>query len=187
MKTFFMKGKWVVILSAVFIVLFGTGLLVPALSPSSSNDEITEIKLEEGGYVIREYPDVVFGMEISYSVTMKSGDDENIRISFYFLDEDNYEELMEWLEEENGTAFTEKLDDLEFLHTEHCSEEQDFQVTLDYDGDVHLLILNRGSVQEISVKQRSKETYPFGVCFLSFVIMSGIGVLMMRATRDIVE
>jgi len=193
MKIYPVKGPGIVTLTGILIILIGMGALVPGFAPSASQDDTTEMKLDGGGNTMHDIPDVVYGTSFSISVEFKDTDPGQRDVTLYLLDEEDHEDIMAWIEE-NGHLGSRDVNILlkeygnsDVLHTEHITGDDTFDVTTEYEGDMFLLIQNNGSEQAMEIEWESSQGTTMGVCFLVFLILGLVGVLVMKASRDIIE
>ena len=173
------------ILSAFLIIASGFVILAVSIIPTEKDEKSSEIRMKEGGFWVEQFPDVGFGSEMSISVDFRTDNGGGNGISLYFMDEDNHDEFMEWVEKENNTTAAEKLNELEFICKRNCSKDCEFDLSVEDDGDVYLVVVNHGEAKDLTLTVKTTMDMESGVCFAVFFILGLIGVLVIRAALQI--
>jgi len=178
------KGTGVLLLSAILIIVFGLGVLALGFMPSSETDNRTELQVENESLVVWGLGDVDFDADVSVTVNFTNAQGPGELVSFYFIDEDEHDRLMDWVEEDRALAL-EKVEELESMYERNCSENCSFDFTTNAEGEFYLIIVNHGGEQELTVRVEGSSGIESGVCFVVFLLLVLIAGLMIRASLRI--
>jgi len=144
MSAFPFRGKNLVMVSGICLILAAIIILGISFAPMEENKVEQEFKLDSGGISIMEFRDLRYGSDFSVSVNITFDSREDTRISIYFLGEDEYDEIMGMIENGTITSMADGLPIVDSIHSEICTEDTAFDFTANYEGIIRMIISNEG-------------------------------------------
>lgn len=178
MSAFPFRGRNVVMVSGVCLILAAIIIMAVSFAPSEEKSVEQQYKLDSGGISTMEFRDLRYGSDFSVSVDVEFDSREDTRISIYFLDEEGYDNIMGMLENGTITKIADGLPLVDSIHSQVCTEDTNFDFTANYDGIIRMIISNEGGEQEFTVVNEIAWYNNIGVCFFMFVIIGVLGVMV---------
>jgi len=141
--------------------------------------------LGNGSYVLLKLRFPGFDSQVEFSVDFLETNNE-ANLSFFVLDEDDRKDLTDLIHG-NNSDIAGFLTELDPIYHENITGEGEYDLTVDVDGEVYLLIINDGGSDEITITTQSSSQLEIGVFIFISLVLLAIGILIVKAGLFIEE
>jgi len=179
------SGKISVFAVAFIVLLFAILSIVPVFLSTDDPDQVDEMMLGNGSYVLLKLRFPGFDSQVEFSVDFLETNNE-ANLSFFVLDEDDRKDLTDLIHG-NNSDIAGFLTELDPIYHENITGEGEYDLTVDVDGEVYLLIINDGGSDEITITTQSSSQLEIGVFIFISLVLLAIGILIVKAGLFIEE
>jgi len=179
------SGKISVFAVAFIVLLFAILSIVPVFLSTDDPDQVDEMMLGNGSYVLLKLRFPGFDSQVEFSVDFLETNNE-ANLSFFVLDEDDRKDLTDLIHG-NNSDIAGFLTELDPIYHENITGEGEYDLTVDVDGEVYLLIINDGGSDEITITTQSSSQLGIGVFIFISLVLLAIGILIVKAGLFIEE
>ena len=181
MRHFPFASPALVSLSAFLIIIVGFLVLGFGFLLDSETETTFEQEMDDSDLTVNRLPDVSFDTEVSVELVFDSPDTRG-NVTLYFVDKENHDEFMEWVETEGPEAARDKLPQLELIYQHNCSTSNDsFSFMPERDSELYLIMVSQGGEHEFTVIVVESTQFETGVCCIFFLMLVVFGGLVLKA------
>jgi hypothetical protein len=182
---FLLNDSGILIVAAIIMIIMGLMVMWMGTQPLSSGESSSEFMLKDGSYSSWELPGLGFREKVEGELVHHSPADPEKNISLYLLTEDDYQEFMEWLDENPNGNPAGKLDSLDLVHQENRTGNFSFELSTDSEGDLYLVLISNGGTQHFEVTIKNSSRVESGVCFSVSLVLFLIAIFLFRAASQV--